>query len=96
MTTTIKAVDLVLEDKQSELLHSKMKRISYAEDLIVDLHVNIKHEKEYKVESTVNFRWGAQAHVSGEGKDFAEAVNLMMDVLDNKIRKEKEKFQDKK
>ena len=96
MTTTIQAVDLVLEEKQSELLHSKMKRIAYAEDLVVDLHFSIKYEKEYKIEATVNFRWGAQAHVCGEGRDFAEAVNLMMDALDNKIRKEKEKFQDKK
>jgi len=44
----------------------------------------------------VNFRWGAQAHVSGEGRDFAEALNIMMDVLDNKIKKEKDKIQEKK
>lgn len=96
MTTTIKAVNFTLDQKQSDLIHTKIKRISYAEDLIIDLHVSIRHEKEFKAETTVNFRWGAQAHVSGEGRDFAEALNIMMDTLDNKIKKEKDKVQEKK
>ncbi|MFC2331336.1 MAG: HPF/RaiA family ribosome-associated protein [Treponema sp.] len=96
MTTSIKAVDFTLDQKQSDLIATKMKRIAYAEDLIVDLIISVKHDKEYKVEATVNFRWGAQAHVSGEGRDFSEALNIMMDVLDNKIKKEKDKVQEKK
>ncbi|MGP1459003.1 MAG: HPF/RaiA family ribosome-associated protein [Treponema sp.] len=96
MTTSIKAVDFTFDQKQSDLINAKIKRISYAEDLIVDLLVSVRHSKEFKAEATVNFRWGAQAHVSGEGRDFAEALNIMMDVLDNKIRKEKDKVQEKK
>ncbi len=96
MMTTIKAVDFTFDEKQSDLIHSKIKRIAYAEDLIVDLHISVRHEKEFKAEATVNFRWGAQAHVSGEGRDFQEALNIMMDVLDNKIKKEKDKVQEKK
>ena len=82
--------------QKSSVFLTKMKRIAYAEDLIVDLIISVKHDKEYKVEATVNFRWGAQAHVSGEGRDFSEALNIMMDVLDNKIKKEKDKVQEKK
>ena len=57
MTTTIKAVDFTFDEKQSDLIHSKIKRIAYAEDLIVDLHLSVRHEKEFKAEATVNFRW---------------------------------------
>lgn len=96
MTTSVKAVGFTLEQKQSEMIDSKIKRISYAEDLIVDLLMHIKHDKAYSFDTTVNFRWGAQAHVTGEDYDFAAALNKMMDVLDNKIKKEKDKVQEKK
>lgn len=94
MTTSIKAVGFTLEQKQSDMIDSKIKRIAYADDLIIDLLLNIKHEKAYVMDTTVNFRWGTSAHVSGEDFDFAAALNKMMDVLDNKIKKEKDKIQE--
>ena len=57
--------------------------------------MRVKHDKQYSFDTTVNFRWGAQALVSGEDYDFAAALNKLMDVLDNKINKEKEKVQEK-
>lgn len=95
MTPSINAVGFTLDQKQSDLIDTKLKRIAYADDLIVDLLMKIKHEKEYVVDTTVNFRWGAQAHVAGQDYDFAAALNKMMDVLDNKIKKEKDKIQGK-
>lgn len=95
MQITVKAVDFQLDKKQAELIDKKLKRISYAEDLITDLNVSVKHEKEYKVEATFNFKWGNSSHVSGEGKEFQEALNIMMDILDNKVKKEKDKYQEK-
>ena len=77
------------------MIEKKLKRLDYAEDLIIDLILRVKHDKQYSFDTTVNFRWGAQAHVSGEDYDFAAALNKMMDVLDNKINKEKEKVQQK-
>ena len=53
-------------------------------------------EQEYDIEATANFKWGVQAHVSGKDEDFTAAVNKMMDVLDNKVKKEKDKVQEKK
>ena len=93
MTTSVKAVGFTMDKKQSDLVDSKMKRIAYAEDLVIDLLINIKLDKKFTVDTTVNFRWGTSAHVSGEGFDFGEAFNLMMDTLDNKIKKEKDKIQ---
>jgi len=84
-----------LEQKQSDLIEKKLERIKYADDLIVDLTVRVKHEKEYVFEATANFRWGAQAHVSAKDFDFGAALNKMMDVLDTKVKKEKDKIQQK-
>lgn len=95
MTPAINAVGFTLDKKQSDMIESKLKRISYADDLIVDLMMKIKHDKEYSFDTTVNFKWGAQAHVSGLDYDFGAALNKMMDVLDNKIKKEKDKIQSK-
>ena len=95
MTPSINAVGFTLEKKQSEMIESKLKRIGYADDLIVDLIIKIKHEKEYSFDTTVNFKWGTQAHVTGQDFDFGAALNKMMDVLDNKIKKEKDKVQGK-
>ena len=47
MNTSINAVGFTLEQKQSDMVDSKLKRISYADDLIVDLIIKIKHDKEY-------------------------------------------------
>ncbi len=95
MTKAISAVGFELEQKQSEMIEKKLERVKYAEDLIVDLIVRVKHDKAYVFDTTVNFRWGAQAHVTGEDFDFAAALNKMMDVLDTKIKKEKDKIQEK-
>lgn len=95
MTKAINAVGFELEQKQSDMIEKKLKRLDYANDLIIDLIMKIKHDKQYSFDTTVNFRWGAQAHVSGEDYDFGAALNKMMDVLDNKVNKEKEKVQNK-
>ena len=94
MTRNVSA-GFALEQKQSEMIEKKLERIKYAEDLIVDLTIRVKHEKEYDFEATANFRWGTQAHVSGKDFDFGAAKNKMMDTLDVKIKKKKDKKKEK-
>ena len=95
MTPSITAVGFTLEKKQSEMIETKLKRIAYADELIVDLLMKIKQDKAYTFDTTINFKWGTSAHVTGEDFDFGAALNKMMDVLDNKIKKEKDKVQKK-
>ena len=95
MTPSITAVGFTLQPKQSEMIESKLKRIAYADDLIVDLLIKVKQDKAYIFDTTINFQWGTSAHVSGDDFDFGAALNKMMDVLDNKIKKEKDKVQGK-
>lgn len=96
MNKSVTAVGFELEDKQSDMIDKKLERVKYAEDLIVDLIVRVKHDKAYSFDSTVNFKWGAVAHVSADDFDFGAALNKMMDVLDTKVKKEKDKIQEKK
>ena len=54
MTPSINAVGFSLNPKQSEMIESKLKRISYADDLIIDLYKNLyqdeglKNKKQYR------------------------------------------------
>ncbi len=95
MTKNVSAVGFELDQKQSDMIEKKLDRVKYAEDLIVDLTVRVKREKQYHFEATANFRWGSQAHVSAEDFDFGASLNKMMDTLDVKIKKEKDKIQEK-
>lgn len=95
MNTSINAVGFTLEQKQSDMVDSKLKRISYADDLIIDLLLKIKHEKIFSFGATCNFKWGASATVSTENEDFAAGLNILIDMLDAKVTKEKEKVQNR-
>jgi putative sigma-54 modulation protein len=96
MTKSVSAVGFDFEQKQTDMIDKKLKRISYADDLIVDLILRVKRDKAYFFDCTVNFRWGTQGHVTSDDYDFAAGLNKMMDVLDNKIKKEKDKVQERK
>jgi len=95
MTKTISAVGFDFEKDQSDLIEQNLNRIAYAEDLIVDLILRVKEDKKYYFDATVNFRWGANAHVTSDNYDFAAGLNKLMDALDQKVKKEKDKIQEK-
>ena len=74
MTKSITAVGFDLDQKQSDMIEKKLQRISYADDLIIDLIVRVKHEKEYSFDIVANFRWGVQGHTV-QPKSAVVAVN---------------------
>ena len=96
MNVSVNAVKFAMDDEQREFLDKKLQRIKYAEDLITDAMISVKLDKKFLCEATLNFRWGGSAHVSAEDYDFSACVNKMMDVLDQKVKKEKDKAQEKK
>lgn len=95
MNVSIKAVKFTMDDEQKKFAEQKMERIKYAEDLITDAMCQIKLEKKFMFDCTVNFRWGASAHVSTEDYDFTAGFNKLIDILDQKVKKEKDKIQEK-
>jgi putative sigma-54 modulation protein len=94
MNIDIKAVHFNLHEEGRDYLNKKIARIHNAENMIVDLLVTIKHEKEFEAEATVNFRWGHSIHVKENDFDLNPAIDKLMDKLDAKISKEKEKVKD--
>ena len=96
MNTEIKAVHFTLHDDAKEYLNKKIERIHNAENMIVDLIVTIKKEKDFNAEATVNFRWGVSIHVKEEDFELTTAIDKMMDKLETKITKEKEKVKEKR
>jgi putative sigma-54 modulation protein len=96
MNTEIKAVHFTLNDDVREYLNKKIERIHNAENMIVDLLVTLKEEKDFEAEATVNFRWGVSIHVKEKDFDLSSSIDKMMDKLESKITKEKEKVKEKR
>jgi putative sigma-54 modulation protein len=96
MNTEIKSVHFNLHDDAKEYLNKKIERIHNAENMVVDLLITLKKEKDFEAEATVNFRWGVSIHVKEEDFDLNSAIDKMMDKLDSKITKEKEKVKEKR
>lgn len=95
MNTTVSGVGFTLDEDQTDLVNKKLERIKYADDLIVNSSLKIKLDKKYYFNATINFRWGTQATVTADDFEFATGLNKLIDVLDLKIKKEKDKIQEK-
>ena len=96
MNTDIKALHFNLHEDAKEYLNKKLERIHNAENMIVDLIVTLKKEKDFDVEATVNFRWGVSIHVKENDFELLAAIDKMTDKLNAKIKKEKEKVKEKR
>ena len=96
MNTEIKAVHFSLEDATREHLEKQITRIHNAENMIVDLLFTLTRDKEFSAEATVNFRWGVSIHLKENDFELIPAIDKLMDKLDAKIAKEKEKFKEKR
>ena len=99
MNTEIKAVHFSLGDEAREHLEKKITRIHNAENMIIDLLFTLtkgKEGKEFSAEVTVNLRWGVSVHLKEDDFELIPAIDKLMDKLDAKIAKEKEKVKEKR
>jgi putative sigma-54 modulation protein len=97
MNIEVKAVHFTLRDDAREYLNKKIDRIHNAENMIVDLIVTLtKESKDFSAEATVNFRWGVSIHVKENDFELNPAIDKMMDKLETKVTKEKEKVKEKR
>jgi len=96
MNIDIKAVHFTLRDETREYLDKKIARIHNAENMIVDFLITLTKDKDFSAEATVNFRWGVSIHVKEHDFELNPAVDIMMDKLEQKITKEKEKVKEKR
>jgi len=96
MTVDVRTVHFDLSETSRAYLDSKLERIGYAKDMIVDLIFVLTKDKDFKLEATVNFRWGLQAHLEERDFDVNPCIDKLIDRLEQKISKEKEKVQERK
>jgi putative sigma-54 modulation protein len=94
MTVDVRSVHFDLGEASRAYLDTKLERIGYAKDMIVDLIFLMTKEKDFKLEATVNFRWGVQAHLEERDFELYAGIDKLMDRLEQKISKEKEKVQE--
>jgi len=95
MNVEIKGIHLEVTKNIQDYLDTKMPRLDFAQDLIVDFMLNLTREKNlFKVEATVNFRWGATTHLGVESFDLNQGIDEFFDKLEAKIEKEKSKIKE--
>jgi putative sigma-54 modulation protein len=95
MNIDIKSVHFTLHEDTREYLDKKIARLHNLENMIVDLLVTLTKEKKFSAEAKVNFRWGVSIHIKEQDFELNAAVDKMMDKLEQKITKEKEKVKEK-
>ena len=96
MNTEIKAVHFSLGNETKEYLEKKITRLHNAENMIVDLLFTLTKAKNFSAEVTVNFRWGVSIHLKETDFELIPAIDKLMDKLDAKIAKEKDKVKEKR
>ncbi|KGE71876.1 ribosome hibernation-promoting factor, HPF/YfiA family [Spirochaeta lutea] len=97
MRVEIKGVHYELTEDTREFLTTKLSKLDFASDMITDLLFTLtkgKGSNDWTAEVTVNFRFGVSAHISERDYNLHEAIEKLIDRLEQKVRKEKDKIQD--
>jgi putative sigma-54 modulation protein len=97
MNVEIKAIHFALKEDGREYLEKKITRIRNAENMIIDLIITVTMENNsFTADASVNFKWGLSAHVKEQDFELNAVIDKMIDKLEAKITKEKEKNQGKR
>ncbi|MGA2639854.1 MAG: ribosome-associated translation inhibitor RaiA [Spirochaetia bacterium] len=95
MNVEIKGIHVKVSKRIQDYIDAKMPRLDFGRDLIVDFLMNISREKSlFKLETTLNFRWGASKHVGVENFDLNKGIDDLYDKLEAVIEKEKSRIKD--
>jgi putative sigma-54 modulation protein len=95
MTVETKGIHVEITQRTQDYINAKMPRLDYAKDLIMNFMLNISREKNlFKVDATLNFRWGAVKHVGVENYDLTQGIDALFDTVDEVVEKEKSKVKD--
>lgn len=93
MNIDIKSVHFDITNESKDYIEKKVHKIDYAKDLIMDLLFTLTKEKNaYKIEVTINFRKNQSHHITVKRFDMNEGIDILMDKLEKKVRREKEKI----
>jgi putative sigma-54 modulation protein len=94
MRTDIKGVHLDITQDIRTHIDRKLHKLEFASSMIMDLLFTLCREgSSFKIEVTINFRWGTSAHIGVEAFDILEGIDILFDKIDAKVTKEKDKIQ---
>jgi putative sigma-54 modulation protein len=97
MNIDIKGVHVEISDQVQEYIDKKLHRLDFVSEHIIDLLVFLHQEgSQYSLEATVNFRWGNSTHMRVKSFDIFEGIDKLVDKVELKVLKEKNKIQDHK
>ena len=95
MNIEIKGIHVEVSQRIRDYIDEKMPRLDFGKDLLVDFLMNISREKSlFKLDTTLNFRWGAVKHVGVENFDLNKGIDDLYDKLEAVIEKEKSRIKD--
>ncbi len=94
MNLEIKGIHCEVDDATRDYIDKKMPRLDFAKDYMVDFLLSFVKEKSYKLEATINLRWGNAVHVSVDDFEMFHGVDILFDKLETKLSKEKEKIKE--
>ncbi|MDR1894444.1 MAG: HPF/RaiA family ribosome-associated protein [Spirochaetales bacterium] len=94
MNIEIKGIHYELSEKTLEQFQKKMKRLEFASDFIKTLEFSVEREKSlYNLSADFTFTGGNPSHLHISSHNLYEGIDLIIDKVENKISKEKEKMQ---
>ncbi|MDA3850543.1 MAG: ribosome-associated translation inhibitor RaiA [Spirochaetaceae bacterium] len=83
-----------VSDNTKEHIEDKLTRLEHFDELIQDLKITLTKETnhEYKVAADLHLKWGFIGHLDVKDRDLYKGIDMLVDKLDLKIIKEKEKI----
>jgi len=95
MNVEVKGIHLEVTERVRQYIDTKLPRLDFAKDLIVDFLLTLTREKNlFKADVTVNFRWGSTVHMGVENFNLNTGIDDLFDRLEAKVEKEKSKIQE--
>jgi putative sigma-54 modulation protein len=95
MKTEIRGVHLEITERIETYVQKKIARLEFAKDTLTDVLITLVKDKNlFKIESTLNFRWGHSDHVELQNYDLDKGIDALFDKLEEKIKREKSKVQE--
>lgn len=97
MEIEIKGVHFAVEDETREFIEAKLEKLDFASQYIVDLQFTLtKENPDFISEAKLHLSWGHVSVIKVHSYDLHEGLNSLIDKLDHKVRKEREKVTEHK
>ena len=86
MNIEIRGVHYNVSDEEKQTIEKKLHRIDFIKDKIIDIIFSItKEKKEFKLEVSIYFKWGTDAHLHVHDFSLAEGMDKLFNKMEIKI-----------